>query len=152
MASSTTSFSELANQILIMHKPLANSITINTRKRTTELNITEEYSCLGEIYDDNFLSGNATKKLSKIERLQEAAFNINDQDEANSESKGEDWDVKNDDLQFEERKNSHMNSEDNEEEVEEEIMNITNKNFEGQFNTINEIFKKIKNNELLLNN
>ena len=153
MASNTTSFSELANQILIMHKPLANSLTVNTRKRTTELSIIEEYSCIGEIYDDNSISGNTTKKLSKIERQQEAAFNINDQDEVNSESEGEeeDWDVRNDDLQFEERNNSHMNSEDNE-EVEEEIMNITNKNFEGQFNIINEIFKKIKNNELLLNN
>ena len=38
----TTSFSELANQILIMHKPLKNSVTINTRKRTNELNIIEE--------------------------------------------------------------------------------------------------------------
>ena len=112
------------------------------QKRTTELSIIEEYSCHGEIYDDNFLSGNTTKKWSKIERLQDAAFNINDQDEVNSESEGEDWDLRNDDFQFEERNNSHMNSEDTEEVVEEEIMNLTNINFEGQFNIINEIFKK----------
>ena len=67
MASNTTSFSELANQILIMHKPLANSLTINTQKRTTELSIIEEYSCIGEIYDDNSISGNTAKKLSKID-------------------------------------------------------------------------------------
>ena len=54
--------------------------------------------------------------------------------------------MKNEELLIEELNNAHMNSAEAENEEEEEIINNTNKSFEGEFRILDLIFKKIKNN------
>ena len=76
--SNIKTFSELANDILISHKPyiMADATMRSSSRKRTELNIIEEYNT--EVYEaDNNFETNSPKKLSKVEQLQEADSRIN---------------------------------------------------------------------------
>ena len=151
--SNVKSFSELADEILVASNPYkdnADDSNFKIPRKRTELNICEDYST--EVYEmENYLNGdveNSPKKLSKIEIVQDP-FNNEDDDEENSQSDKEDWDLRNEELMIEELNNIHMNAAENDDD--EEIHNV-NKSFEGQFNILQLILNKIQSNESLVLN